>query len=188
MTDKTSPLGIDKSQIDAKSALRDFFAAEIEEFQVAAAFGLMIDFYASSVPGGAVPDDQEGDMLLYAWGTYDWGQGPAFSLGLRRQIIYPNGPDDQDIWQLSLSYDYEPKSAFETLGQGEERCTSTEVAANFKASLLRPLFFRRLGLYRFDQLIWFGRPNRKRLIFAAFQPLEFHRTGQYEAWSQPISL
>lgn len=124
------------AKTDAKSALCDFIAMPIDELEAPVAFGLMVDFFASTVPDGAVPEDQDGDMLLYEWGTFDWGQGPAFTLSLRRQIIYPDGPSDQEIWQLAVSYEYEPRTVFKELGQGEQWCASRYAAADFKASFL----------------------------------------------------
>jgi len=46
--------------------------------------------------------EQEGDMLLFQWGTYDWGHGLRFEFDVTRQCILGDG-DDDDITQLHLT-------------------------------------------------------------------------------------
>ena len=38
----------------------------------------------------------DGDMLLYQWGTYDWGRGASFEFDITRQLILGAG-EDEDI-------------------------------------------------------------------------------------------
>lgn len=54
-----------------------------------------------------------GDMLLYQWGTYDWGAGKYFELNLTRQFIEAELEDDDAISQLSLTYKYKPSPELE---------------------------------------------------------------------------
>lgn len=56
------------------------------------------------------------DMLLYQWGTYDWGAGKHFELNITRQFIEAELEDDDAISQLSLSYLYKPTAELEALG------------------------------------------------------------------------
>ena len=58
------------------------------------------------------------DMLLYEWGTYDWGSGKYFELTMTRQFIETELEDDDAISQLTLVYQYIPRSEMETLGLG----------------------------------------------------------------------
>jgi hypothetical protein len=58
-------------------------------------------------------------MLLYQWGTYDWGHGQAFELDLTRQVIIPDEEDDDAIWQLHVTYRFEPRQDLQALGQGD---------------------------------------------------------------------
>lgn len=46
--------------------------------------------------------DEDGDMLLYQWGTYDWGAGRWFEINITRQFIPSDGAEDE-ILQLSLT-------------------------------------------------------------------------------------
>ena len=51
--------------------------------------------------------DEEEDMLLYQYGTYNWtGRGGNFEFNLTRQFEIPN---DDDFYQLSLTLYYKPE-------------------------------------------------------------------------------
>lgn len=56
------------------------------------------------------------DMLLYQWGSYDWGVGKHFELNITRQFIEAELEDDDAISQLSLTYKYKPSAELENLG------------------------------------------------------------------------
>lgn len=58
------------------------------------------------------------DMLLYQWGSYDWGTGKYFELNITRQFIEAELEDDDAISQLSLTYKYNPSVELERLGAG----------------------------------------------------------------------
>src|SRR5262245_4806221 len=72
------------------------------------------------------------DMLLFQWGTYDWGQGPRFELDMTRQFLVGPG-EDEDIWQLSLTYRFEPSEALRTLGAGNRWCHKLAELPEFDA-------------------------------------------------------
>ena len=48
-------------------------------------------------------------MLLFQWGSHDWGKGRHFELDITRQFITDDG-EDEDIWQLSLTFVYPPNA------------------------------------------------------------------------------
>lgn len=56
------------------------------------------------------------DVLLYQWGSYDWGAGKHFELNITRQFIETELEDDDAISQLSLTYKYKPSPELERLG------------------------------------------------------------------------
>jgi hypothetical protein len=56
------------------------------------------------------------DMLLYQWGSYDWGAGTHFELNITRQFVEAEMEDDDAISQLSLTYKYKPSKELEALG------------------------------------------------------------------------
>jgi hypothetical protein len=51
--------------------------------------------------------EEDGDMLLFQWGSYDWGHGLNFELDLTRQSI-PFGEEDPPICQLQCTYRFDP--------------------------------------------------------------------------------
>jgi hypothetical protein len=65
--------------------------------------------------------ESDGDMLLFQWGTYDWGNGPMFEVDVTRQLIRGTGEDD-DIWQLHLAYRFPPAESLRALGKGDRWC------------------------------------------------------------------
>ena len=62
---------------------------------------LMLDFYRE-VRADDCDLDAGGDMLLFQWGTYDWGSGEAFEYDITRQLI--REPYYDEILQLSLTF------------------------------------------------------------------------------------
>jgi hypothetical protein len=75
-------------------------------------FDALLDFYREVRADDVVLEDS-GDMLLYQWGTYDWGEGKHFELNLTRQLIVEPGGDD-NIWQLSLTYHFDATDDLES--------------------------------------------------------------------------
>lgn len=74
----------------------------------------------------------DGDMMLFQWGTYDWGQGEHFSFDITRQLI--SGPgEDEDIWQLSLTFVFMPDTTLRALGSGNRWCESPQQLEEFGA-------------------------------------------------------
>lgn len=92
--------------------------ANVDTLSVRDGIDAMIDFY-QTVRADDCAVDNDGDMLLLQWGTYDWGQGPRFELGVTRQFIRDGG-EDEDIWQLSLKFLFEPNA----IESGNRWCAS----------------------------------------------------------------
>ena len=91
----------------------------------------MVRFYVDERADG-VDIDQDGDMLLFQWGTYDWGEGPSFQYGIVRQLMpTDDDDDDDDIWQLSLTAHFAPADEARTLGDGERWCSSPDDVEEF---------------------------------------------------------
>jgi len=95
-------------------------------------FAEMFAFYRDARPDDCVPVDSDGDMLLYQWGTYDWGQGKYFNLNLTRQFIVEGLEDDDAIFQLGLTFLYEPSPVLEALKQGNRWCHSPSELREFE--------------------------------------------------------
>ena len=94
----------------------------------------MIAFY-NGVRFEDVDLESDGDMLLFQWGTYDWGNGAMFEIDMTRQLIATNGEDD-DIWQLHLTYRFAPSEALGALGKGNRWCARPDATAPFELFVL----------------------------------------------------
>ena len=84
---------------------------------------LMLNFYRDIRAEGCSLED-DGDMLLYQWGTFDWGEGRRFQCNITRQFMEPDDEEDDAISQLSFTF-YFPASEFhDTLADGNQWCGS----------------------------------------------------------------
>ena len=95
----------------------------------------MFAFYESVPADGCAGPD--GDMLLFQWGTYDWGEGRFFEINITRQFIEQGAEEDDDeMSQLSLTYRFEPTREREALGEGNRWCSGVEELAAFRSFVL----------------------------------------------------
>ncbi|MBL8524152.1 MAG: hypothetical protein JNN20_10715 [Betaproteobacteria bacterium] len=95
----------------------------------------MFLFYQSVAPKGC--DQPNGDMLLFQWGTYDWGAGKHFELNITRQFIEQAFDDDDAISQLSLTFKFAPTLDLVSIGDGNRWCdgpTEFELVRGFAFS------------------------------------------------------
>ena len=81
----------------------------------------MLEFYSEVRVAGCVLENDE-DMLLFQWGTHDWGDGAHFEIDITRQLVVPADEEDRDIWQLSLSFRLSPQPHFSALRSGSRWC------------------------------------------------------------------
>ena len=124
----------------AEDALQEFQAflnrrgLAVATLSVASGSAAMFDFYQDLRPAGCeqIPD---GDMLLFQWGTYDWGEGEHFQLGLTRQLILSDDAEDEDIWQLSLTLLFDATDDFKAIGAGNEWCDSVQALPRFRTDV-----------------------------------------------------
>ncbi len=87
----------------------------------------MLAFYAEErVEGCSL--DEDGDMLLYQWGTNDWGEGEAFEFNITRQFI--NAKDE--VSQLSLTYRFAVSKGTRAVGAGIKWCESPDELEKFR--------------------------------------------------------
>jgi hypothetical protein len=89
----------------------------------------MLAFYGE-VRADDVDLETDGDMLLFQWGTYDWGDGAMFEVDITRQFIRGAGEDD-DLWQLHLNYRFAPSETLRTTGKGDHWCARPSDIASF---------------------------------------------------------
>jgi len=89
----------------------------------------LVAFYREARASDVDVDD-DGDMLLFQWGTYDRGDGDYFELNLTRQLTTTEG-GDENTWQLSLTYRFEPTDDVEDIDVGHQWCQHPEELDDF---------------------------------------------------------
>jgi len=108
---------------EAEAVLRQRLGSPNAEGQVSIE-GLIkegIAFFGECPAVGVV--EEYGDMLLFQFGTYDWGTGPLFEIDLARQFLEPeNDDEDAAMSQLHITRFYSPVRDLEVLGADERWC------------------------------------------------------------------
>ncbi|OAI51270.1 hypothetical protein AYO44_05055 [Planctomycetaceae bacterium SCGC AG-212-F19] len=89
----------------------------------------MLAYYAEERADGCSLD-ADGDMLLFQWGTHDWGDGPAFEVSIVRQLIMADD-EEEEPRQLDLRFRFGP-SAGTIAGGGSRWCGSPDALAGFR--------------------------------------------------------
>jgi hypothetical protein len=92
---------------------------------------VMLDWYREERADGC-DLRQGGDMLLYQWGCYDWGEGEFFELNITRQFIDGAG-EDEDIRQLLLTFKYKPTAPLRRVKDGNRWCKSPNDLKKFRS-------------------------------------------------------
>jgi hypothetical protein len=90
----------------------------------------MLSFYESIAPTGCA--NENGDMLLFQWGTYDWSDGANFEINITRQFIESAADDDDAISQLQLTFRFLPDNDTASLSDGNCWCNSQSKLQPFR--------------------------------------------------------
>jgi hypothetical protein len=106
--------------------------AELADLTLAEGIRLMLNFYRDTRAEGCLLED-DGDMLLFQWGTNDGVEGKYFRVDLTRQFILSDEKHDQQISQLSFTFLYLPSDFHDSLGEGNEWCSSPAELASFES-------------------------------------------------------
>lgn len=72
------------SREDLAFDLRNWLAKDGGLSEPVQAFGRMLEFYSERRVTDALPLEEDGDMLLYQSGVYDWGEGARMQISLTR--------------------------------------------------------------------------------------------------------
>jgi hypothetical protein len=104
---------------------------ELPSVSVEAGFSEAFAFYRDVRPAGC-EKNLDGDMLLFQWGTYDWGKGRYFNLDLTRQFVLEGTEGDEGIFQLAFTFLYAPSPALESLKDGNRWCHSPADLSEFQ--------------------------------------------------------
>lgn len=140
---------------------------ELEACTPRAGIEHMLAFYREVAVEGCI--DEDGDQLLFEWGTVDWGQGATFELAITRQFIdlHPDygteddfdesdeefeaddGLDDEDeagqVSQLRVAFHFAASPEFAVLGQGNHWCEKQDHLDEFEAFIHESAALRMLG-------------------------------------------
>ncbi|MEX2581317.1 MAG: hypothetical protein WD342_19830 [Verrucomicrobiales bacterium] len=111
----------------------------------------MLEFYRSE----RVEDcdlEEDGDMLLFQWGTYDWGEGRWFDLNITRQFIVPSEDEDDEIFQMSASAKFVPSLELDALKSGNTWCHSPDDLSEFSEFIEDSQAMKSLGSIPPDHL------------------------------------
>lgn len=101
----------------------------LESLTVTAGVLAMLAYYAEERADGC-PVEGDRDVLLFQWGTFDWGTGPAFEVDVTRQLIRDDTNEDE-IWQLRLVFRFE-RSVGSEAGQQNRWCGSQDELPEFR--------------------------------------------------------
>jgi hypothetical protein len=115
---------------------------EVSRLTPDAGFSEAFAFYRDIRAKGCESKGVDGDMLLFQWGTYDWGKGKYFNLDLTRQFVLEGTEDDEGIFQLHLIFLYAPVPMLESLAEGNRWCRSPAELQGFET------FVRSSSAYR----------------------------------------
>jgi hypothetical protein len=118
---------------NAKAEFERFVRASgkhVELLRPREAIEVMLEFFRS-VRAEGCSMERDGDMLLFQWGVYERGGRNRFIFYVTRQLI-PERGDDEDIWQLSLTFTFDPLPNLESIGNGNRWCESLDAVDEFE--------------------------------------------------------
>jgi hypothetical protein len=87
----------------------------------------MLAFYTEQRAKGCSLDN-DGDMLLYEWGTYNWGEGEAFEFNITRQFI----DSKRAFRQLRLRFKFAVSKKTQTCKAGNRWCELPDNVDEFR--------------------------------------------------------
>lgn len=122
----------------AKNAKKDFqnlikkSGTPISSLTPAKGIRLMLDFYRD-VRADKCELDEDRDMLLFQWGTYNFSDGESFQFNLTRQFIVPESEDDDCMSQLSFTFHFPPSPQLANLKSANQWCSTPDDLENFES-------------------------------------------------------
>jgi hypothetical protein len=105
----------------------------LERLDALVGLDAMVAFYRE-VRGQGLRFEHDEDMLLFQWGCYESNDGFAFDFDITRQLIFDE-PEEGSIWQLSLSFRFDPTDDLRALGNSNKWCESLDALPTFEEFL-----------------------------------------------------
>ncbi|MCA9166581.1 MAG: hypothetical protein KDB23_02880 [Planctomycetales bacterium] len=93
----------------------------IDSLTVSQGLTAMCAFYRNQRADNCCVDD-DGDMLLYQWGSSGRDANEQFTFDLTRQLIVDRESEDENIWQLSLSFKFSLTETLRMIQPGDKWC------------------------------------------------------------------
>jgi hypothetical protein len=103
---------------------------DVATLNVVEGIDFMLSFYEDERTDECEVSD-DGDMLLYQWGAYGWGEGEAFEFDITRQLIGPGG-EDENIFQLSLTFRFARTIELRAVENGNRWCSRLTEVESFR--------------------------------------------------------
>ncbi|HET8542084.1 MAG TPA: hypothetical protein VFL83_19560 [Anaeromyxobacter sp.] len=75
----------------------------------------------------------DGDMLLFQWGAYEWEGPDRFSLDVTRQLMWSDPEGDDQVWQLSIRFGFPLTDAMRAAGSSNRWCRAPSELDGFRA-------------------------------------------------------
>ena len=119
----------------AEPALQRYLLAasgSLEQMPVGTFLAGAIAFYRDEPVTGIATDDGA-DMLLFQYGSYDWGDGTAFEIDVTRQFAHDH---DGTLSQLQATAYFAPDPALAALGAYDTWCERRADADAFARAVL----------------------------------------------------
>lgn len=135
---------------EAKAKFEFLLSQQKDTKSPQAIVSVMLDFYRNERAEDCILEE-DGDMLLYQWGTYDWGQGRWFAFNITRQFI-PSGGKDDDIFQLSVTAMYTPSPELDAMKSGNRWCGSLDELDSFEQFVASSEAMIQIGATNCDEL------------------------------------
>lgn len=139
MTPKNAKCEFEKLIKESGTTMRDLTAER--------GVRLMLDFYRD-VRADGCDLDSDGDMLLFQWGTDDFGEGPSFRFNMTRQFILEETEDDEGITQFSLTFHFTTSPELDALTDGNRWCSMPDDLKDFESFINSGEAYRAVGSLR----------------------------------------
>jgi hypothetical protein len=94
-------------------------------------------FY-QTVPTTDLFDSPQSDMLLFQYGTYDWGDGEHFEFDITRQFVEAEDESDNGyvISQLHCRALYQPTDFLRAIGEANLWCSNKDEVSTFRSAIM----------------------------------------------------
>jgi hypothetical protein len=135
-------INVENAKVELESAIAAS-GKQLDRLQPSDAIRLMLHFYRSARAEGC-DMEQDGDMLLFQYGTYERHGTKRFELDITRQFILAGG-EDEDFRQLSLKFEFIASRDLESIGNGDKWCASLGHVDDFEKLIAAHAAMRAVG-------------------------------------------